>query len=102
MFQCHSVLIIVTQDKSAFGGRKDTALALRLSSKPCPPSLLSQSIYTNFNKRNGHLPEWSSPDDPAKFLAAVGRLKPSLYNANGHEGILVTMLWDAFSMNLRT
>ena len=26
MFQCHSVLIIVTQDKSAFGGRKDTAL----------------------------------------------------------------------------
>ena len=28
--------------------------------------------------RNGHLPDWSSPDDPARFLAAVGRLKPSL------------------------
>ena len=27
--------------------------------------------------RTGHLPDWSSPDDPARVLAAVGRLNPS-------------------------
>ena len=26
----------------------------------------------------GHLPDWSSPDDPARVLAAVGRLNPSV------------------------
>ena len=29
--------------------------------------------------RTGHLPDWSSPDDPARVLAAVGRLNPSVY-----------------------
>ena len=29
--------------------------------------------------RTGHLPDWSSPDDPAMVLAAVGRLNPSEY-----------------------
>ena len=28
--------------------------------------------------QTGHLPDWSSLDDPARFLAAVGRLKPSI------------------------
>ena len=27
--------------------------------------------------QTGHLPDWSSPDDPAKLLVAEGRLKPS-------------------------
>ena len=27
--------------------------------------------------RTGHLPDWSSPNDPARVLAAVGRLNPS-------------------------
>ena len=28
--------------------------------------------------RTCHLPDWSSPDDPARVLAAEGRLNPSL------------------------
>ena len=31
-------------------------------------------------KKNGHIPDWSSPDDPTIFLAAEGRLKPSDMN----------------------
>ena len=27
--------------------------------------------------RTDHLPDWSSPDDPARVLAAVGRLNPN-------------------------
>ena len=27
--------------------------------------------------RTGHLPDWSSPDDPARVLEAVGCLNPS-------------------------
>ena len=37
--------------------------------------------------RTGHLPEWSSPDDPAMVFAAVGRLNPIHYfffKRNGH------------------
>ena len=30
--------------------------------------------------RSGHLPDWSSTDDPARVLAAVGRLNPSISN----------------------
>ena len=33
--------------------------------------------------RTGHLPDWSSPDDPARVLAAVGRLNPSYTNFLG-------------------
>ena len=28
----------------------------------------------------GYLPDWSTPDDPARFLASEGRLKPNTFN----------------------
>ena len=36
--------------------------------------------------RSGHLPDWSSPDDPARVLAAVGRLNPSGYDDDDDDG----------------
>ena len=35
--------------------------------------------------QTGHLPDWSSPDDPARVLAALGRLNPSLPNSWSSE-----------------
>ena len=35
------------------------------------------SLFHWISMRTGHLPDWSSPDDPARVLAAVGRLNPS-------------------------
>ena len=39
-------------------------------------------ILNSFVGRNDHLPDWSSPNNPARVLAAEGRLNPIKENVS--------------------